>query len=383
MARAGFTCFALTLAALAFIGAPAAAQAPARNDDASLAQIGARVLSADRAVDAARDSVNRLIEEMRKSSIPRDSLHVGGITLRLTKSDLSSSTLAVIERAMGLAWDDVQRGLGDRAAVVAATQPVILRKFAVASRLELSVLSFELDGRPGAGNAVRAPLTIDAARTAISDEIGLIAAIGEPLQLDLFAGPWIPAAPVTPDEWSRAAIDLATETSAATRDCFAGSVKRCESALGLTEVNDPVTEWYSPSDWRIKIDALPIPLAEEPGRRERREQCVSGRAPDICEAFMRERPVARPLVTDTRRTVIGLALELGGAQAYSRMMAAHGSSLEVLEAASGLHGDDLITAWRARVLAATPPRVAPQVREVTTMLAWTAIFAFVAFRKRP
>ncbi|HEV8410892.1 MAG TPA: hypothetical protein VGQ30_10305 [Gemmatimonadaceae bacterium] len=348
----------------------------------TLAQIGARLISTDRALDAAHDTLNRLVDEMKRREMPLDSLHVGAVTVRLTASDFSSSTIGATERAMAEAWADAQRALGDGAGRAASHQPIVLRRHQVANRLQLNELSFELTDRPGAGRTVTAPLKASAAHAAIIDLLGALAAIGEPSALDVYAGPWIPAARIDADQWSEVAIDLATAPSAVTRDCYAGSVKRCESALGLSAVKDPVTEWYSAEDWRVAVDRAPIPPNEAPERRERRERCIAGKAPEICEDFVREHPVARPLIIDSRRALIGLALELGGAKAYDRMMSAHGTALEILAAASGHDADDLVGVWRQRVLAATPPRVAPMPREVTTMLAWSALFAVVAFRKR-
>jgi hypothetical protein len=349
----------------------------------SVAQLAQRVISANHAIDAANDSVNAVVEEMKLAEMPRDSLKVGGITLRLTMAGLPASTRAVLDRAMIGAWSRVQLGLGDAAARVSARMPVIFKRHPVVNRLQTQILSFELAGRPGAGRMFQSPISVAEAQTGIVDMIGALAAFEEPTILKEYSGEWMPATRLSAENWAEAAIDLATETSAATRDCYAGSVARCESALGLTKVKDPLTEWYSPEDWRVIVSRFPKITKDAPEHVAMLDQCKSGEAPDVCLTLAREKPVARPLVMDTRRTMIALALELGGPKAYDRMNAAKGSSLEILSATAGMGPDELVAEWRRRVLAATPDRVAPKALEVTAMLAWTLAFAALSTRKRP
>lgn len=348
-----------------------------------VAQLGARVFSASHAVNVARDSVDAILERMRAAAIPRDSIQAGAITVRFTAAKLPPATRAMLARAARTAWSETQLGLGDAAARVDARLPIVVKPGGLSYRLAPVALHFELPGRATAGTAFTTPLSDAEGTAGIVELIGDVAALDEPPALKAVGGDWIPAAGLSSADWANAAINLATETSAVTRDCYAGSVSRCESALALTDVQDPLTEWYSPADWRVIVARMPVVARERPERRARLTACLGGNAPDVCETLARETQVSRPLTTSTRRTLIGLALEIGGPKAYDRMTGAHGSALEVLAATSGIGADDLVARWRERVLAATPERVRPRALEATVMLGWTLLLAAAAARRRP
>jgi hypothetical protein len=348
-----------------------------------LAQAGARLIDAYRAADAAHDSVTAIIDSVRLARVPRDSMTVGGIRLRFRAANITPSTRAVLDHAAPLAWARTQAGLGDAALRVAATTPVIVTEEAAYSRFRPATVTISLPASAAIARTFPAPISEPQAEDAILEILGTVASFHEPTALKVYAGEWMPAAPLSADSWEAAAIDLAVSNSSATRDCFAGAITRCESALGLTDVKDPLTEWYSPEDQRVLV-ARSIPHAPDSSEeRALRERCFSGAAPDVCEMLARERPVPRPLTTDSRRTVIALALELGGPKAYDRLTSAKGSALEILAAASGRGSDDLMAEWRKRVLASTPNRVRPSVLEGGAMLAWTFLFGVAAARRRP
>ena len=129
----------------------------------------------------------------------------------------------------------------------------------------------------------------------------------------------------------------------------AGAIPRCESALGLTEVADPLTEWYSLSDWRVMVSGMRRLPGETTGRQASIDACVEDNIPKECELrFMRERAIPRPLDMATRHTLIGLALEVGGPKAFDRMTAATGTAGDILAATSGVGIDELVARWRMR-----------------------------------
>jgi hypothetical protein len=347
-----------------------------------LSNISARLISANRAANQAHDSAEAIIDSMRTAALPRDSMAAGGFMLRFAPGTLSSSTRAAIERGAPNAWALIQQGLGDGAARVALRLPIIVAQQASRIRIQRPTVSFTLKGSSSSGVWFPTPMTGDQAQEAIIDLAGTIAALDEPMVLKRYGGEWIPVTRASAERWADVAVDIATSDAAVARDCVAGSVARCESALGLIEVQDPLAEWYSKADWRVLVSHLPVPNNEPPDRKAMRLQCLTGTAPEICELLEREHPVPRPLVTDARRTLISLALELGGPKAYDRLIAGHGSALEILAATSGVSGDSLVAQWRARVLSASPDRVRPRALEATTILAWTLIFAAFA-RRRP
>ena len=366
-----------------FVAVALIACASARTVSAQdLQKIGARVLAAHRAADAARDSAQAIVDSIRSAALPRDSIAAGGFIVRFAPGTLSSSTRAAIERGGSRAWARVQQALGDGAGHVGTRLPIIVAQQAAPIRIQRATVSFTLKGAASSGVWFPVPLSATQAEEGFIDLAGTIASLDEPNALKKFAGEWIPAVSLAPERWEESAVDLATADAAVARECWAGSIARCESALGLTDVKDPLTEWYSNSDLRVLVSRLPVPANEPADRKSMRLRCLTGAAPDMCALLEREHPTPRPVVLDSRRTLIGLALEVGGPKAYDRMLAASGTATDVLASTAGMSIDDLVTKWRVRTLAASPDRVRPHVFEATTLIAWTLIFAAFA-RRRP
>jgi hypothetical protein len=360
-----------------------------------LQQIGMRELAASRAMTAAHDSITEIVRVMRNKKLPYDSIVAGALIVRYSSKDLSAATRATLQNSANETWKRVQLGLGDEATRVASRLPIVVNDRTSAagilldqrwytSRLAPHIIDLNLPNMPGRGRGFVEPISIAQAEGAMIDLIGSVASIDEPAALKVFVGDWLPAAGLTERNWNSAAVDLATTNASVTRDCFAGSVPRCKSALGLTKVSDPYTEWYSPEDWRAMVSgSLQYPAGSE-GRRDAMHSCVDGHVLTECEWLVRERPSPMPLDMDVRRTVVGLALEIGGPKAYARLVAAQDKNASaILEATSGMPIDDFVAAWRARVLAATPANVRPRVLEATSLIAWALLFAFAAQRRRP
>ncbi len=361
-----------------------------------LQKLGMRIVAADRAAAAAHDSILEIVRVMRNKRLPYDSIVTGAITLRFTSKDLSPSTRAALTRAGDATWERVEHGLGDAATRVAGRVPIVIsdrtaasfiseaRAYEYMSRLLPHIIDLGLPNMPGRSRGFVEPLNEAQAEDAMIDLVGSVASMDEPPALKVYVGDWLPAAGLNERNWNAAAIDLATTNASVARDCFAGSIPRCKSALGLTKVSDPYTEWYSPEDWRVIVSgSLNMGIVTE-GRRDAMQACVAGHDMKECEWLVRERPASLPLDMDVRRTVVGLALELGGPKAYDRLVAAQGGSAsDVLAATSGLGIDELVGQWRAHVLSATPANVRPRALEATAMLAWMLVFAFVAQRRRP
>jgi hypothetical protein len=197
-----------------------------------------------------------------------------------------------------------------------------------------------------------------------------------------WAGGWVPSRRTTHADYEDAAIDLASSNAAIARTCYSGSVPACESALGLTDVHDALSEWYAPEGWRVLVSSWKPPKDAYSVIADRAE-CIEKKATQVCERLARSRPVPIPLTFATRSTLLGLALERGGRPAYSRLVGAKGTPLQMLSTAAGVSPDSLIREWRTRVLAATPKSTSPSPVEATVFIAWTLIFGFVAGRRRP
>ena len=365
----------VALGLIAFVAQTAAAQ--------DLNKLGARLLAADRALTAAHDSIQVLAKNERAKQLPYDSIVAGSLTLRYWSKNFSRTSHATLERAANESWKAMRRALGDGADRIVHRTPIVVDQRSWQNQLLPHVIDFYLPNTLGRSHSFTVQMSDEQAEDAIIDLVGSSAALDEPLPLQHYAGAWLPVGGLGERNWDRAAMDLATSNSAATRDCFAGAIPRCESALGLTEIADPLTEWYSPSDWRVMVSGMHRPPDETTGRQASINACLNDNIPKECEMLVRERPIPRPLDADSRHSLIGVALELGGPKAFDRMTAATGSAGDILAATSDLGIDELVARWRMRVLAAAPENVRPRVLEATTMIAWILVFAFVAQRKRP
>lgn len=176
---------------------------------------------------------------------------------------------------------------------------------------------------------------------------------------------------------------LATHDSKATRACLGGDVPACEHALGLglpTGVN-PIEVWYTPEQRRILVSRVTWPSTSSfPAAAYGR--CRAGSDLAACDALLDE-PMRRwiPLSGSTRSSILWLALQRGGTDAWSRLVE-HSSAPpeEVLERVSGMELDDLVAEWRRWVLANRPISHAGLGGRSALTLLWIALFLTLATR---
>lgn len=371
--RAGFAravCRAVLALALTALGASA--------QDA--AQIRARALAASRhalALRARYDSVRRA----NRAVLPSDSIRAGGLTLRVDPEVVRGTTRRTIERATARASEQIHRTLGSAADDLTVGNPVIVRALPAYGLTWLgSRLVFGLAGVPGRAGMYAPTLTEREATAAILDLVGSLAAARAPASVRWWTLGWIPAFWEEESRWADLAVEMAVSRSSVARACHRGAIGQCERALGLVPVQDPLTEWYAPEDWRALLDGWK-PL--DPEMDAVRRDCVERRVPASCERAARERTVPLPLALAARQTLLALALERGGTDAYRRMLASNGTVREVLTATAGIGADSLVAEWRARALAASPHGTRPGVTEAGFALAWVVLFALGAARRRP
>ena len=360
------------LAELALLAAPAAsAQDPL---------VRARLFAAERAYRTAKDSHQVILDAFRAPMPARDSVRAGGLIVE-SRTPLSGLTRRALQRSTELAWLEVKRALGDSAEVATSAAPLIIGVDSVGTLASPLQAHIWLQRDPVRGTFLRLPLAPGAVAEAMLDRIGALAALRNPPAIREWLSDWLPPRRLAKADWADIAVMLATANSAVTRGCHAGAVSQCLLALGLTPVQDPFTELYSPDDWHViartyfRGAAGPWPNA--------RVDCIDHRNSAACLRIIRSRPAPQPIPMDVRRSVAAYALERGGPQAFARLLGARGSALEILETTSGLGADSLIAGWRATVVSATPHAVRPHALEATLMLGWALLFGVVAGRRRP
>jgi hypothetical protein len=377
---AGFAVARIVLRATLLAGllaSPAEAQQPPIN------RLRERLVSSARISKVLRDSAAYL-RQHRWIELPPDSLSAGPLRLRFVASNLGPALLVTLQAATTGAASVADSTFGDAANTFIGAAPIVasLSKVRVGTITTFDLLYLEIANGGGRSTIVRPPLTVGRVQDALLDLIGTMATdrlLHEAVQ---WGGEWIPAQRASRERWEEAAVDLASSNAAIARTCYAGSIPACESALGLTKVADPLTEWYTPAGWRVLATGL-HPQKGDYELLAARAECVDKMSDSACLQISRARPVPIPLTFGTRWTLFATALERGGRSSFTRLTAAKGSPLEVLSTAAGVSADSLVSEWRSRVLASTPPSSSPRPLEAVVFVGWTLVFAFGASRRRP
>jgi len=162
--------------------------------------------------------------------------------------------------------------------------------------------------------------------------------------------------------------DLVTSPSPLARACYVGSLDACGSALGLVAPRDPATEWYDAPGRRELVRNLVIPRSGGVWYG----QCVEYGVDEACIRVLHgpdSMSVEPPLIFPNRELVVRMALQLGGPEAFHRLLGSAGRPVgQRLELAAGMSLDSLLTRWRQAVLLARPESV-----DVSAGIGWVAL----------
>lgn len=168
--------------------------------------------------------------------------------------------------------------------------------------------------------------------------------------------------------------DLVTSPSPLARACYVGSLSACGSALGLVAPRDPATEWYDAAGRR----ALARNLIRDPRDAATYDQCVEHAIDAACVSLLRGPDsafVSPPLIFASRELAVRMALQLGGPEAFHRLLASAGHPIgRRLELTAGLSLDSLLLRWHQAVLRSRPVAV-----DVTPGVGWVALGWGLAF----
>lgn len=219
----------------------------------------------------------------------------------------------------------------------------------------------------------------------------------------LAVGRWAPHNANLEQNWPWVYRNVALTRSIVSRDCMTGNIAACESALGLgvppaegrttwapivvagREWRQPYNQeqferWYTAEERRLLVYEQSNLAAF--GREERWRACVHEDAFDVCDGLLEDSygeyvPFKGPI----RTSLLAFALEQGGKGAWARVFENPTfSPTEALENASGLTIDELVTGWRARVLASQPPTYGSIFSSGALAVLWFSFFAALAMR---
>lgn len=211
-------------------------------------------------------------------------------------------------------------------------------------------------------------------------------AIGETLGPDFkrWLGGELPVDTATPGMWTGVRIDLVTSPYAVARACYAGAESACALALGLTGTDDPVVRWFDPAERRDRVRRMTYQYRTDHAGLY--NACATLGADTACTALLRLLPagdIDPPLGTAARQSLLTLALDVGGADAVTRMEAAPDARQAQLAAAAGIPADSLVRIWRREVLAARSSNPSMSWGVALTSLLWVVACGALALRSSP
>lgn len=220
----------------------------------SAAQLERRLVAAARRGQLLKDSLAEL-HQMKSRDLPTDSLVVGDIKFRFVRANLGKDLEADLQVAATKALGIADSVLGSELHRIASETPILATRSRVryGEVTRVGLVTLELGNGGGRSSSMRAPITRQKLEDAILDLLGTMATSHVPASVVGWGGEWVPSRPLTRDLWEDAAIDMASSKAAVARTCYAGSQPACESALALTIIHDPLTEWYTPDGWRVLV----------------------------------------------------------------------------------------------------------------------------------
>jgi hypothetical protein len=172
---------------------------------------------------------------------------------------------------------------------------------------------------------------------------------------------------------------LITHPAVVSTRCYQGDLDACADALGLRYDSAAMLRWYNGRQQREMVQrAGPFVAYSRDARR-----CVDEGDPDRCAAAMRARwpeGLPAPLLTDTRTSLIGVALAIGGDGAWGRFLTGEGSLAARLERAAGVPLERVVASWRDAVLAARSPAPVVPVSHALATIVWVGLLGAAATR---
>ena len=214
---------------------------------------------------------------------------------------------------------------------------------------------------------------------AAASEVRAVLAQGIPHETGSWAAGF-PSLASALDPW--AARELVSAPSHAARECFRGNLSWCWEAVGLADSVGALSRWYTPEERRQLVRQRGASFG---GEREVAlwNGCADQGLQEACDFFLGRRPVMEliPLGQNSRTSLLGYALRVGGDGAFERFRARAPESLKgALLDAAGVPADSLMAGWRRQVLAARPNAWAGLVRTPLSVLAWILLMAALATR---
>lgn len=370
---------ALLLALATPIGAQSRGADVQAASQRAVARFNAAALNLNRTT-ALVDSMMRL----RTTPESAETVRAGSIVAKVGGNSPRPNEAVFVGGIANLAWAEMQAALGTSATSVASTAALHWRRDSVSfgrgRRHYQVMLSFT--GRTGPSQWLQGdPDSLDAVR-AVLHQYSDVAVNRLPPRTRQWAGGWAPTIRPTSQQWERVAELLATSPSSRARDCYSGVLAECVAVLDLSPApnGDGWSAWYRPSDWpELVADWRPT----DPADSALAHACVRKRAMASCRLAVTKFEPRKPLPGLAANTLLAVALERGGADAFARLVAARGTPAEVVHATAGADPMTVVAEWRTRAYAARPSSPTPTLAQSGAMAFWVIALGLLATRRRP
>jgi hypothetical protein len=196
------------------------------------------------------------------------------------------------------------------------------------------------------------------------------------------AGSWggsLPTDTITNDQWTTVRVALVTSTSTLGPKCYAGDIKACEAALGLSREADPLHAWYDAAGRRLLVAGM------AQSRRMNlvvRGRCIAGDDSECLRLLQLDGVVGSeaPIGGLARVTLVEQALKLGGPGAAGRFVTSRGSVGDALTAAAQAPLDSSVHVWQRRVRGSDRHSDNMTVTLALIAVGWVAVLYGLALR---
>lgn len=199
---------------------------------------------------------------------------------------------------------------------------------------------------------------------------------------------WLPGAVYPPifgltTEARDAYIGLVTSRFQVSQRCLEGDLPSCKVALRLDDRNpEELLKAFTTGEQRYLVQMM-----EGVFRHNRNlsglAECRAG-SDTACGELLRSAAPAQlpqPLLSESHKLLVHLALQRGGRDAYRRLIADSTASLAMrIESSAGIPIDSLIAAWRTAVVAARPEPVSLPAGEALATLGWVVLMGYFGLR---
>jgi len=331
------------------------------------------------ALEEARDSARKLFYELIDSMPPGqvDTVRVGTLTVLAEHSVVDFVREATIE-----AWDRLSNELRSDTTLLMHEAVYFPKQGEGPSPVAEDVVVGSSLGDETHADQVAAAIIGAADRILVRQVSGRFASwLPSPLLAELTSAHSSRSEAVH-FEWTY--VTLVTSPHSVDRGCFAGSVEACKDALGISEVDDPVTELYGARERRRLVEGLGWSRANVFGMAALRHGCTAAGRDSDCIEYLESVPrniLPLPYTSGVRHSLMRTAIEVGGDGSYGRLVGSDTSNVaDMLESVSGLAVDSLVAHWYRAVMEArpTPTTITPTL--ALSSLVWVFLFMLTATR---